>query len=213
MDVAPDLEPQVQAALSELQPSCSTSARPFTLGDEGLRNQNLRTALQQLEKEGLAARVATTHSSTSWVMTATGRKRLQVLNMLVGETIVLKPREGLPITEYTIFELHCLLQQAGWTCRMKCNRHRRKGVIVSGMPAYQIGGEKIWYLRPTATGFQKWYFIALLKAEDHNEKIEHCISDKWYRDLLQGHVQLPSQRSKAFEIVSEEKVHWGLETK
>ena len=70
---------------------------------------------------------------------------------------------------------------------------------------YRVGEEKRWWLAPTQKTFSTSYMLALLKAGEHQQPVEHFRPHLYYVALLEGKEYKPQVRGPkvAFEFGSE----------
>jgi hypothetical protein len=119
-----------------------------------------------------------------WHLTAKGRA-MQVYNTVHDPIVFLKPRLDVALADMTAFELAYMLEEtdSGWTCTLLPKSRRSKDTVCPVVP-YELGGMKIWFLRPKAKTYQRLYMLALLSANSIKKPIEHCLGDRYYHCLI-----------------------------
>jgi hypothetical protein len=51
---------------------------------------------------------------------------------------------------------------------------------------FATGGDKLWWLRPTAITVDRWYLLALLRTDVHKKAVPHLEASGYYQALVQG---------------------------
>jgi hypothetical protein len=153
----------------------------------------------------------------SWVLTDKGQSHIVVVNQLFEPVPLAKPRQEVPFLLLSIVELHYLLEEQGWICEVGCRakgRRPKKGKVLdndrkvldndraSAEPhgpdnPYEQGKPKVWWLRPKQEEFHRWYFLALLLANEHGKPVKHFESKQYYVAIVEGmDVDDPTTKNK-----------------
>jgi hypothetical protein len=132
-----------------------------------------------------------------WVMQPLGRSHLQAITRLQKPRLVCMPREGVPLTDLSVIELHTMLEEDGWISRVKqpAGRMSKKDKIAKMASLedatlipqdYTVGSKKVWWMQPSQARFSATYFRALLAAREHKRPIKHFKSSEYYQALIDG---------------------------
>jgi hypothetical protein len=71
------------------------------------------------------------------------------------------------------------------------------------MVNYEVGGDKVWWLKVSSQSFVKSYFKALLLAHEHNKPVEHLASVGYYNCLLEGREFITKEKRGGFNFCDE----------
>ena len=141
--------------------------------------------------------------SRAWVLTDHGKASLRISNSLnVGNgDRVMKPRKGIQLEDQDVFEILLHLENDDWRCCIL-------GKGVKPTKPYEIKGEKVFYIAANASGFNKWYMLALLLADKHGKPVKHTGSKGFYMSIINGTEHTKKMKAnKLFDCDAE--VHAG----
>ena len=128
--------------------------------------------------------------ANSWALTQRAVDNLLPCKLVTKEPFcIMRPQRRAPEAwkDATMYELLYALLQDGWNLEEVPARRRARG-----LGAYEVGRDKIMYVRQNRSVVQRLYCIALLTAANHQTPVQHLRSEKWYDDLLAGHVGFPA---------------------
>ena len=137
---------------------------------------NRASACAKIAEQGFASYDDT---NKRWTLTALGRQSVQILLRLTSPRSAFEPRFGIPLEDMSVVELHELLNRAGFTFRIPESGQ--------SIPAYEHGkSDRVWYMKPRGSSFNKFYFVALLKAHELRVPVKHLQSQAYYVAILAG---------------------------
>ena len=93
-----------------------------------------------------------------------GRSHLQAITRLQKPRLVCMPREGVPLTDLSVVELHTMLVADGWISRAKqpAGRMSKKDKIAKMASLehatlipqdYTVGSKTVWWMQPSQARF------------------------------------------------------------
>lgn len=97
-----------------------------------------------------------------------------------------------PYLDKHVIELYIDLRNDGWDFAFAEPKVRRE--------AYTLGGHKVWYLNIQATSFNKYYFCALLMADQHKLPVPYGRKVEEYKRICLGKQYKPKSRKKNKEF-------------
>ena len=137
---------------------------------------NRTSAFAKLAEKGFASWDDT---KDHWTLTALGRKSVQILVALASPRSAFEPRSGIQLEDMSTVELHELLDRAGFTFRVQPSGQ--------SIPAYEHEtSDRVWYMKPRDSSFNRLYFLALLKAGELRVPVKHLQPQRYYAAILAG---------------------------
>jgi hypothetical protein len=151
------------------------------------------------------------YTMSTWALTHAGTAQIRLANVLSRGRYVTEPRAHVKLEDLTIIEMHTRLAAKGWRCRVwsheyadsirKASRSRVASDRVLARPIdYVPGGPLVWWMRPTATTFNRPYFLALLTVDVHKRPVPPFKTAAFYTALLEGNAYVPRARQDAFRF-------------
>lgn len=192
-----DQDDILQCLIPCLLPSGIGGASAFVrFDDEDPEGAKLQL-LSVLQAQGLVS-CTPSGNHTAWVITGAGRHKLVVSSLLGSPRKMLKPRENSSHADASIFELLVMLLRSGWSC-CTWDADARLSLRKKGMrrPAdYTLGGDRVWWLKPSQRTLSGFYLRALLSAAGGSGRcIPHMSSDDVYKAILENKA-IPSKRAR-----------------
>ena len=89
------------------------------------------------------------------------------------------------LADRDVLELEMTLTKEGWTAAEYTKAVKHK--------PYTAGSDKVWYLHPKATAFNRLYFMCLLTIGEHKLPVYHDGTVEYYRQTLLGKTWVPKQ--------------------
>lgn len=154
------------------------SGQPYTL-HVGIAQFAAKVRVAQcLQRAGFMQIAGSADRSDVWI-TKRGLNQLREGRILQGVPAeALRRRDGIAITDCSVFELWLMLEEEGWT------QLEWKGRVIPAV--YCVGDEKRWYTRAGAKTIHQTYLVALATAPTHGRPVEHLQPSGYYTALLEG---------------------------
>ena len=114
-----------------------------------------------------------------WVLSKLGRSHV-VMSMVLHSPVFVLSRRDLPLEKLDLFEL---MQRLDDDWRLVVVHDTQKFLKAKKKP-FKNGEEKVWYLaRWQVEKVDRFYLMALLKAEDHKQEVKHFSPTLYYKQI------------------------------
>ena len=192
-----DFEPSGEALSHTLQNLMSMSALCETNNRYVPALEEERTLLRKMEEAGMVRSSAMDNDQCSWQLTPTAVQKMTIWRSLAPAVPALRPPVGMPIADYTSYELASRLLDDGWEWRPMPSGKREKGKLLPYRHLIEEGvaPNKIFYSTQVLSSeylrclFDKDFMVAIGVVVVH-----HGLEREHYQKMLKGTEYKPRTR-------------------